>query len=55
MWPRNAQVLLQFKQQVIEYAVEHGKCATGTYFTVDDAVVWWFSRKVLLHNALEFF
>jgi len=54
MWPRNAQALLQFKQQVIQYAVERGKCATGTHFTVDDAIVWWFSRKALLHNTLEF-
>jgi hypothetical protein len=55
MWPRNAQALLQFKQQVIQYAVEFGKCATGTHFTVDVAIVWWFSRKAPLHNALEFF
>jgi hypothetical protein len=37
MWPRNIQALLHFKLQIIQYAVEHGKCAAGTYFGVDDA------------------
>ena len=39
----------------MHYAVEHGKCAAGTHFSVDDAIIWWFSRRAQLHNTVEFF